>query len=813
MGMVRINVVAPDEATAPNTGVITHSSENYNYDSGVFYAGASIIITTIILAVLPIILIRRHSIASVSSSLPVHSKKRSLLRFLALALVSFGITFSGLMFLKNSVNFTLAQTMDESLPVSSDDINVTVALKDEPIYLTIPDTITIEVPTLSGYNLSVYTDALDLVEENNPDNKIAGISPEADTLSENTWGISLTAPENQNTTTWKTVPLETNALTIKDVTEATQAGDTTTVYYGIYITPDLPYGTYTTSFNYHAEEKPRFAILDTGQAVNGKMKSVAIGEDVDYGYSDELIKSIQTADSLPEDFEASATNTISTAESDWPIYIFFDNTDDAGIMYIYSDAANIIMNPDSSWLFASYVYLSEIPAISSWDASSVTDMSFMFNYAGYNATTWSIGDLSSWDTSSVTDMSSMFSYAGYYASSFSLDLSSWDTSKATNMSSMFNYAGYSATTWSIGDLSSWDTSSVTDMSYMFAWTGCNATTWSVGDLSSWNVSSVTNMQSIFNHVGEKLNTWPVGDLSAWDTSSVTDMSYAFVNAGYDVDTFAFISSWDVSSVTNMNSMFYGMGLYYADAISLDLSSWNTSSVTNMRYMFYSIGDYAGSVSLNLSSWDTSNVTDMSYMFNRSGYHAGSWSVAGFSSWDTSNVTDMSYMFGYAGYSDTTTWSVEGISSWNVSSVTNMYSMFKSAGYNATTWSVGNISSWNTSNVTDMSYMFNYAGYNATTFSLDLSSWNTSKVNSTSNMFNCAGYKSTTFSLDISSWNTSNVSTITKTFINAGKSASTWRITIPKTNGGGLNNTTSRLYGRNTSTYISPDRGRSFTLSQ
>lgn len=89
----------------------------------------------------------------------------------------------------------------------------------------------------------------------------------------------------------------------------------------------------------------------------------------------------------------------------------------------------------------------------------------------------------------------------------------------------------------------------------------------------------------------------------------------------------------------------------------------------------------------------------------------------------------------------------------------------------------------------------------------------SKVKNTSNMFNCAGYKSTTFSLDISSWNTSNVSTITKTFTNAGKSASTWQITIPKTNGGGLNNTTSRPYGRNTSTYTSPDRGRSFTLSQ
>ena len=91
----------------------------------------------------------------------------------------------------------------------------------------------------------------------------------------------------------------------------------------------------------------------------------------------------------------------------------------------------------------------------------------MFSYAGYSATTWSIGDLSSWNTASVTNMSYMFREAGRRATTFTLDISSWDTSSVTDMSSMFSSAGYSATTWSIGDVSSWDTSSVTNMYSMF----------------------------------------------------------------------------------------------------------------------------------------------------------------------------------------------------------------------------------------------------------------------------------------------------------------------------------------------------------
>ena len=64
------------------------------------------------------------------------------------------------------------------------------------------------------------------------------------------------------------------------------------------------------------------------------------------------------------------------------------------------------------------------------------------------------GNISSWDVSSVTDMSHMFSGAR----SFNQPLSSWDVSSVTDMNGMFSGARSFN-----GDLSTWNVSSVTDM--------------------------------------------------------------------------------------------------------------------------------------------------------------------------------------------------------------------------------------------------------------------------------------------------------------------------------------------------------------
>ena len=223
--------------------------------------------------------------------------------------------------------------------------------------------------------------------------------------------------------------------------------------------------------------------------------------------------------------------------------------------------------------------------------SGVTDMTGMF------AETFSFnGDLSSWNVSSVTDMSDMF-----YESSFNGNISSWDVSSVTDMSDMFIDA-YSFN----GNISSWDVSSVTDMSAMFF----SAASFN-GDLSSWNVSSVTDMSEMLASISFNQ------PLSSWDVSSVTDMSNMFAYTSSFNQT---LSSWDVSSVTNMTGMFSG-----ASSFNQTLSSWNVSSVTDMSHMFSG----ASSFNQPLNSWNVSSVTDMLGMFAKSSsfdQNLGNWFI-------------------------------------------------------------------------------------------------------------------------------------------------------------------------------------------
>ncbi len=481
--------------------------------------------------------------------------------------------------------------------------------------------------------------------------------------------------------------------------------------------------------------------------------------------------------------------------------------------------------------------------LSGWNTSQVTNMSEMFYYAGVNETTWNIGDLSGWNTSQVTDMRLMFYHAGYKATTWNIgDLSEWDTSQVKWMSGMFSSAGYNATTWDIGDLSGWNTSQVTTMSSMFSSAGYNATTWDIGDLSGWNTSQVTNMSSMFNkagysattfnlnlsgwdiskvtnmnkmfcYAGQNATTWYIGNLSEWNPAQVTDMGYMFYYAGQNATTWNIgdLSGWNTSQVTDMRYMFSYAGFKATTWNIGDLSGWNTSQVTNMSYMFQRAGFSDTTFNLNLSGWNTSKVTNMSYMFEFAGHYATTWNIGDLSEWDTSKVTNMSDMFSDAGYK-ATTWDIGDISGWDTSKVTHMSDMFNWAGCNATTFSL-NLSGWDTSQVTNMSGMFNYAGEKATTWNVgDLSGWNTSRVTNMSYMFQRAGVRATTFSLNLSGWDTSQVTNMSGMFNEAGYSATIWYITIPKTNGNGINNDTTHMYGKNTSTYTVPPDSRTFTLA-
>ena len=195
---------------------------------------------------------------------------------------------------------------------------------------------------------------------------------------------------------------------------------------------------------------------------------------------------------------------------------------------------------------ASSVTSFTLTGLDNWDTSKVTDMYYMFNRAGYNATTWNIGDISDWDTGVVEDMSGMFYRAAFAAPTFNLDLSGWNTSNVTIMQNMFNCSGYVATTWSIGDLSNWDTSKVTNMATMFNNAGSVATTWnSIGTLKIY----ATNIQQMFNACSKAKAT-----LNIYSNPENTSTGYRNVFNGAATGTGALITVNYSSATTNIDGI-------------------------------------------------------------------------------------------------------------------------------------------------------------------------------------------------------------------------------------------------------------------
>ncbi len=257
MSNIRVNVGTPDDIPVPNTGVLTTTTGTTASGSSTFYIGIGVITTVILVVVLPIILVRKGVFKRPVSSFSLFSKKKLLPNILILALLSFGMTFSILDIAKHNTTETqAARTRDitNTLTIVAEDLEIDIGIDDEPVYKSAASVITVETGTDAGYTLSAYASNPDFVAEENPENKIHGLTGTGlTTLSENTWGISLTAPESQNSNTWQAMPAtKQDAIVLKTTDEATAEGDQTTVYYGIYVNSEIPYGTYSGVINYVA---------------------------------------------------------------------------------------------------------------------------------------------------------------------------------------------------------------------------------------------------------------------------------------------------------------------------------------------------------------------------------------------------------------------------------------------------------------------------------------------------------------------------------------------------------------------------------
>ncbi|MBW8243513.1 BspA family leucine-rich repeat surface protein [Muricauda oceani] len=156
-----------------------------------------------------------------------------------------------------------------------------------------------------------------------------------------------------------------------------------------------------------------------------------------------------------------------------------------------------------------------VESFDSWDVSTITDMSYMFDKSSFNQ------DISSWDTSNVEDMSYMF-----FSSSFNNDINSWDVSNVVNMAGLFSSGMFNQ------DISDWDVGNVVNIDFIFNSTYFNH------DITGWNVSSLVSMRNAFNqgHFDQ--------DLSSWDISNVLDMSNAFDDSDLSRENYdAILIAW------------------------------------------------------------------------------------------------------------------------------------------------------------------------------------------------------------------------------------------------------------------------------
>ncbi len=288
---IKINIVEPGSSTpvdptastttttnisTPDTGLFTHGiggTEATIIGSVLFLALSSIIVT---------ILYKKHIKQGKVTKL-VHiinqcktvftSKKRITTSLSALALLASVGTLAILLAHSGKSNTNAAEGNESSsLTLDVDSEELTIEVGDTPAFAYLPVKLTVEEATQAGYTITAYTDSISLVSTTDNTNIIPmvaipepiepneegvgkGWSP-VTTLTDNTWGLSLEQPQDQNSEVCTTLSTDqSNPTILKSIDDysETEENDTTTIYYGFYITPDTPKGIYEGSnINYSA---------------------------------------------------------------------------------------------------------------------------------------------------------------------------------------------------------------------------------------------------------------------------------------------------------------------------------------------------------------------------------------------------------------------------------------------------------------------------------------------------------------------------------------------------------------------------------
>ncbi len=336
------------------------------------------------------------------------------------------------------------------------------------------------------------------------------------------------------------------------------------------------------------------AIFLTGMEVNTKMKALA-GDDLTtvssgYAFSDTNITSIKYSNSEPIDSNKEEKNIVSTDESNYPIYMWYDN----GTIYWWSEDNTPSLNRDARFMFVYLKNLSDISGVENFDTSDTELLYYTFYYDNLE----NVDALRKWNTGKVGTL-----YA-FLAINHSLNdisgIANFDTSSLVNMGMLF-YDDTSLTT--IEPIKNWDVSNVENFSALLTHA---ISLRSLSGLENWNTKSAKYMNNTFSNL---TLIESIEEIRNWDTSNVSYMQATF---SYDnnLKSLEPIKNWDVSNVEKMDSLFN----HNISLTSLEgLENWDTSKVDSMQSMFHNCVNLEDASAI--SDWDVSNVEYINHMFN------------------------------------------------------------------------------------------------------------------------------------------------------------------------------------------------------
>ena len=192
-----------------------------------------------------------------------------------------------------------------------------------------------------------------------------------------------------------------------------------------------------------------------------------------------------------------------------------------------------------SFMFCECSSLLDLPDISKFNTSNVTDIRFIF----YNCTSLeSLPDISKLNTSNIKIMECIFKDCSSLKSL--PDISEWNTSNVTDITGIFNNC---SSLKSLPDISKWDTKNV---KYMYAiFKNCSSLK-SLPDISKWDTKNVEYMNAMFEDCSS-LKSLP--DISKWNISNLTGISGIFNNCS-SLESLPDVSVWYSKFAQNMKKV-------------------------------------------------------------------------------------------------------------------------------------------------------------------------------------------------------------------------------------------------------------------